>query len=203
MSAGVPGENHEGLPHGRGTAQRTRAVGQQTRRTNQWRDTDYLPEQSEEPVSVKIPPEVGRTLHYYPAASESMAGAPGPLAAKIVHVHSDSMVNLVVFDSNGNAHGKTSVYMCQPGEGPRSGSFCAWMPYQVEQAEKTATAKAIKDPGSGPCPKECEVKPSDPVPSDFGIGLTTTTTSSPAAVDCTTTGPGGDAGQPTSWLGKK
>lgn len=54
-----------------------------------------------------------------------------PLAAMVVHVWGDRMVNLVVFDSNGVAHGRTSVTLLQDDDAkPEYGRFCSWMPYQ-------------------------------------------------------------------------
>lgn len=90
-------------------------------------------------MAVKIKPEVGRTLYYYPAANNPMPGSPGPLAAKVVYVHGETCVNLVVWDSNGNAHTFGSVRLAQPDCEIRPGeAYCAWMPYQIEQAETKA-----------------------------------------------------------------
>jgi len=68
-----------------------------------------------------------------------------PLAAMVVHVWGDRMVNLVVFDSNGTAHGRTSVGLLQDDDAkPEGGRFCSWMPYQVGQAAKHAADDASK-----------------------------------------------------------
>lgn len=65
--------------------------------------------------------------------------ARAPLAAIVTHVWGDAMVNLAVFDSNGTAHGRTSVQLVQADEPkPEHGYFCSWMPYQVGQAAKAA-----------------------------------------------------------------
>jgi hypothetical protein len=46
------------------------------------------------------------------------------------------MVNISVFDHNGNQYAKTSVALRQ-GEDPiPQGAFCEWMPYQIGQAKK-------------------------------------------------------------------
>jgi hypothetical protein len=60
-----------------------------------------------------------------------------PLAALVTYVHSDTMVNLAVFDANGNGHGRTSVKLVQDGGNPRSvdESYCEWMPYQKAVAK--------------------------------------------------------------------
>lgn len=66
-----------------------------------------------------------------------------PLAAMVVHVWGDRMVNLVVFDSNGTATPRTSVELLQDDDGkPEGGRFCSWMPYQLGQAAKTEAAEA-------------------------------------------------------------
>jgi hypothetical protein len=62
-----------------------------------------------------------------------------PLAAMVVHVWGDRMVNLIVFDSNGMPTPRTSVTLLQDDDAkPESGRFCSWMPYQIGQAAKAA-----------------------------------------------------------------
>ena len=95
-----------------------------------------------------IQPTVGRVVHYYPGKNE---GGPAgtvmelgsPRAAIITEVWDGRCVNLVVFNANGevdNPGGHTSVPLIQPGDpepDPAEGFYCAWMPYQIGQAEKT------------------------------------------------------------------
>ncbi len=80
-----------------------------------------------------ITPTVGRVVWFY------QAGIPEriqPQAALIAFVHSDSLVNLAVFDANGVAEHRTSVLLYQ-GEGDRPESeFCEWMPYQIGKAKE-------------------------------------------------------------------
>ena len=65
-----------------------------------------------------------------------------PLSAMVVHVWSDRMVNLLVFDSNGFLHGRTSVDLLQDDDPkPEGGRFCSWMPYQLGQAAKAEAAE--------------------------------------------------------------
>ncbi len=75
-------------------------------------------------------PSIGRTVLFHPT--------PGPTQAAIIaHVHSDTLVNLTVFDSNGVPSGRTSVPFVgidQPK--PEFSNFASWMPYQAEQAKK-------------------------------------------------------------------
>lgn len=88
-------------------------------------------------MAVTIKPEIGRTLYFYPAANNPLPGSPGPLAAKIVYVHSGTCVNLVVWDSNGDSRAFASVNLKQPGCDVRPGEqYAAWMPFQVDAAEK-------------------------------------------------------------------
>lgn len=90
-----------------------------------------------------IAPTVGRVVHFHPHPAESIAFSDQPLAALVTYVHSDTMVNVVVFDSNGNPHPKTSIRLQQ--DDPldvKGGNFVAWMPYQVGQAAKTEALEA-------------------------------------------------------------
>ena len=74
-----------------------------------------------------------------------------PHAAIITHVHSDRMVNLCVFDKNGNPLPKTSVPLVQPGDAEPTGyDYCRWMPYTLatettrqQQAETAKHAEAL------------------------------------------------------------
>lgn len=90
-----------------------------------------------------IKPTVGRVVWFHPSKNSAESGfvyhgGDQPLAAIVTHVWSDRMVNLVVFDSNGNSHSKTSVPLVQDGEDVQDGGFyCEWMPYQKGQAAKT------------------------------------------------------------------
>ncbi|MGY8830122.1 MAG: hypothetical protein ACKVIS_11320 [Pseudomonadales bacterium] len=90
-----------------------------------------------------IKPTVGRVLHFFPNA-QYMAGRKlafgdpsQPLAAVVAYVHSDTMVNLTVWDQNGLQFDVCSVPLVQ--DGARSGSsfYAAWMDYQKGQAAKT------------------------------------------------------------------
>lgn len=96
-----------------------------------------------------IKPTVGRKVWYRPqgpaddimvrgAAHPEDGPLGAPLDATIVCVHSDTRVNLVVFDANGIMHQRCSIELVQPNcERMTTGSFCEWMPYQKGQAAKT------------------------------------------------------------------
>ena len=92
----------------------------------------------------KIFPTVGRVVLFTPSrltGDGRFAHIDGrkPLAAIVSHVFSHELVNLAVFDSNGQPHSQTSVPLVQEGEAkPEHGYFCSWMPYQVGQATKHA-----------------------------------------------------------------
>ena len=67
-----------------------------------------------------------------------------PLAAMIVHVWGDRMVNLVVFDSDGKSWPMTSVTLLQDDDlKPEHGRFCSWMPYEKGQAAKAEALEAL------------------------------------------------------------
>ena len=89
-----------------------------------------------------IKPTVGRVVHFFDHPNGDMF-AELELAAIVTYVHSDTMVNLVVFGPRGEAVGKTSVRLQQDKPLTRNeGAFCAWMPYQVGQAAKTEALEA-------------------------------------------------------------
>lgn len=84
-------------------------------------------------------PTLGRPVLFYlaPATAEP---APAAKAAIIAHVHSDTMVNLAVFDANGLQFGVTSVQLVQPGQPrPEFGNFCEWTPHQIESVKNPDT----------------------------------------------------------------
>lgn len=86
-----------------------------------------------------IIPTIGRVVWFHPAANTAEGGfAHAEICAAIVaYVHSDTMVNLAVFDAQGNHHVRTSVPLLKEGEPhPASGYFCEWMPYQLGQAAR-------------------------------------------------------------------
>lgn len=81
-----------------------------------------------------IKPTIGRVVWFF---EDMKAVTADQKEAGIVNfVHSDSMVNLVVFGANGQARGETSVHLLQDDE-PAPGRCCCWMPYQKGQAVKT------------------------------------------------------------------
>lgn len=90
-----------------------------------------------------IKPTVGRVVWFFTKQSAGMPGGGGsePLAALIVKVHSDRLVNLVVFDAVGASHQKCSVPLVQQNDEAPDGMFCTWMPYQLLAARTEAAEK--------------------------------------------------------------
>lgn len=81
-----------------------------------------------------IRPTVGRVVHYY---RNRGVGAEEPLAALITKVHSETCVNLVVFDECGERHSHIGVELVQGEAVPNEDGYAVWMPYQKGQAAKT------------------------------------------------------------------
>lgn len=83
-----------------------------------------------------IKPTVGRVVHYFPSDYDRTTGMvihdASPLTALIVYVWSDTCINLVVFDHEGNTCKRTSVAINVEGSSPHA----EWMAYQVGQAAK-------------------------------------------------------------------
>lgn len=83
-------------------------------------------------MSTVIKPTVGRVVWFREPEHTHLT-----LAAIIAFVHNDALVNLAVFDQNGNAHARTSIPLVQDGEPtPQLGPYCCWMPYQIGQAAR-------------------------------------------------------------------
>jgi hypothetical protein len=93
-----------------------------------------------------IQPTIGRVVWFYqsaPATSDVQ-----PEAAMVTYVHSDRMVNLVVFGPYGQPRGVTSVALVQPEDDNKTpfGPYCAWMPYQTAQAARHEAGKGSTGP---------------------------------------------------------
>lgn len=85
-----------------------------------------------------IKPTRGRVVLFTPAKSDHLMSGDEPLAAIIAHVHSDTVLNLTVFDAFGRVHARPSVELVQEGEKKAPGTaFAEWMPYQKGPAAKT------------------------------------------------------------------
>ena len=74
-----------------------------------------------------IVPTVGRQVWYHDLP-------PGPrdqpMAATIVYVHSERLVNLAILNHGGHLVQRQSVQLLQDEEPHPAGPFCQWMPYQ-------------------------------------------------------------------------
>ena len=90
-----------------------------------------------------IKPTIGRVVWFHPSGASANQQ---PNAALIAYVHSDTTVNLAVFDCNGVAESHTSVYLHQENAPKPTSYYCEWMPYQQGQAAKTeALEKQLKE----------------------------------------------------------
>ena len=79
-----------------------------------------------------IKPTIGRVVWYWPNVEATQ-----PQAAIVAWVWSDTCVNLAVFNANGVAESKTSVFLYQGDTERPNSQFAEWMPYQIGQAKKT------------------------------------------------------------------
>lgn len=81
-----------------------------------------------------IKPTVGRVVWY---RNPNFKSGDQPWAAIVCYVHSDTIVNLSVFDENGLSKAKTSVTLYQGTDERPELPYAEWMPYQQGQAAKT------------------------------------------------------------------
>jgi hypothetical protein len=85
-----------------------------------------------------IRPTVCRIVEYVANPNEQFLSSRGqPLAAIVTYVWNDRLVNLAVFDADGEQVPRTSVMLCQPDDPVPVTSYCRWMTYQQGQAAKT------------------------------------------------------------------
>jgi hypothetical protein len=97
-----------------------------------------------------ILPAVGRIVWFRPYNKKSVVllDAEQPCAAMVAFVWSDRLVNLTVSDHHGATCSRSSVRLVQDGDPiPDGEDYCAWMPYQVEQARKHAAEEQIASEG--------------------------------------------------------
>lgn len=100
-----------------------------------------------------IKPTVGRVVLFTPAKGDTnVAMDGGPCAALVTKVWNDRMVNLAVFDANGQHFAKTSVTLVQEGDRKPDGYFAEWMEYQKGQAQKAEQLeRQLAGAGAGTC----------------------------------------------------
>jgi hypothetical protein len=122
-----------------------------------------------------IVPTNGRIVWYHPGAGDVLAAAQSsygnqPLAAIVTHVWNNHLVNLCVFSPDGVTASRTSVTLVQDDDGAldSSQSYCAWMPFQLGQAERAEAAEkaaaAAVPQASAPAPASTApaVEPASP-----------------------------------------
>jgi hypothetical protein len=81
-----------------------------------------------------IKPTIGRVVWYWLAHGTPQSK---PLAAIVCHVETDFLVNLAVFDVEGNQSGATGVPLIQDDQERPTTHYCEWMPYQKQVAAGT------------------------------------------------------------------
>lgn len=85
-----------------------------------------------------IKPTVGRVVWFYPEIDDEHFEdqGKGPFAAMVCAVHSDFLINVVVFNEHGESEGRCDVTLVQEGQPVPFGAYAEWMPYQIGQAKK-------------------------------------------------------------------
>lgn len=90
-----------------------------------------------------IRPTVGRVVLFSPSPTDNLFRYDKQLCtALITYVHSDTRVNLVVFDHYGVPCPRTGVHLIQDGDPVPEHGHCEWMPFQKGQAAKTEALEA-------------------------------------------------------------
>jgi len=95
-----------------------------------------------------IKPTVGRVVWFHPAFVPD-SGDEITLAAIICAVHTNTLVNLAVFNASGNSNGREFVLLYQGSDEPTRPTrpamdYCEWMPYQIGQAAKHEVETLLK-----------------------------------------------------------
>lgn len=89
-------------------------------------------------------PTPGRIMWFYESPNTCTIGfipprAGEPLAAVVASVNGDgTLVNLSVFDADGNLHPRQNVSVVQDSAPVPDAAYACWMPYQIGQAKKHA-----------------------------------------------------------------
>lgn len=138
-------------------------------------------------TTANIKPTIGRAVWFRPGAAFLAANplftqfSPSqPMEARIVYVHHDHMVNLVVSDHVGCAWPVPSVHLLagqyDPEQDAGMYACCEWMPYQKGQAAKTEAAEAkvlALDASEKACSGKCGTCASaaDPTPPTSAVVL--------------------------------
>lgn len=81
-----------------------------------------------------IKPTISRQVWYRPHPQEKIAAHDQPFAATVIHVHSDTLVNLAILNEQAQLCFKPNCVLAQ--DRPAEPGECEWMPYQIGQAKK-------------------------------------------------------------------
>lgn len=102
-----------------------------------------------------IIPDVSRHVHFIPDEADRglmIQLGSQPLHAVVIYVHNERSVNLAITDHDGFFYTRFGITLVQPGDELPGGSYCRWMPHQVNQAAaapaSTETAPDTKGDGS-------------------------------------------------------
>lgn len=83
-----------------------------------------------------IAPSIGRVVWFTPAIDDTLK-SDQKMAALVTYVHSNTCINLAVFDANGLNHSRCSVILLQDDdETLEYGRYAEWMPFQKGQDAK-------------------------------------------------------------------
>ena len=92
-----------------------------------------------------ITPTVGRVVWFYNNGQQEE-----PNAAIVCAVHSNTCVNLSIFEASGHSCAMQSVILVQPDDPvPVNQPHCTWMPYQIGQA-KAQAENSLSEENSNP-----------------------------------------------------
>jgi hypothetical protein len=94
-----------------------------------------------------LKPVIGMPLHYYSADKRPGQGVQ-PQLAFVAYVHSDRLVNVALFDSDGHPqlHPPTSIPLLQDGDKiPKKGAFCVHVDVTGEEAYLLADEPVEED----------------------------------------------------------
>ena len=96
-------------------------------------------------MSKLIVPTVGRVVWFEPGQSVLFnKRGEQPMAAQIVFVHGDRLVNLSVFDHTGQQYAVKNVPLVQEDDAYQSDKqHCHWMPFQIGQQARTEAVEKM------------------------------------------------------------
>ena len=108
-------------------------------------------------------PTPGRVVHFFPSVNDGIArNGDAPLAALIVAVLGDRLVNLTVFDAHGNTHPRTDVHLIQDDTDVYV-TDDARAEWPVQRAIQAVAATVVDAPAAAPVTADEKVEVAAPV----------------------------------------